>query len=159
MNPVQAVDAALLDALLAEAQAAPRLRKNRNFHDRAAHPCQRLLNAVLPGSYVRPHRHIQADKEEFLVILRGCLGLVFFDENGAITGSVKLEQGGAVSAVNIPTGVFHTAVALTPAVVFEAKGGPYAPHLPEEFAAFAPVEGSPQAGQYLQQLEAVFGDA
>jgi hypothetical protein len=48
---------------------------------------------------------------------------------------------------------------LTPAVVFEAKGGPYAPHLPEEFASFAPVEGSPQAGQYLQQMEAVFGDA
>lgn len=159
MNKVQAVDAALIDGLLAEAQAAPRLRKNLNFHDRATHPCQRLLNAIVPGSYVRPHRHLLENKEEFMIIVRGRLGVLLFDENGAITGKMKLEEGGPVRAVSIPTGVFHTAVALMPAVIFEAKGGPYAPHVPEELAPFAPAEGSPEAKEYLSRMEAWLADA
>jgi len=159
MSNVQAVDTALIDSLLAEAQSAPRLRKNLNFHDRAEHPCQRLLNAIVPGSYVRPHRHVIENKEEFMVIVRGCLGVILYDANGAITGKMKLEEGGSLRAVSIPTGVYHTAVALRPTVIFEAKGGPYAPHLPEELAPFAPAEGTPQASQYLQQMEAVFADA
>ena len=158
MNNALAVDAAMIDHLLAEAQDAPRLRKNLNFHEHAAHPCQRLLNAIVPGSYVRPHRHLLENKEEFMIVVRGCLGVVLFDANGAITGKMKLEERGPVHAVSIPTGVFHTAVALTPTVIFEAKGGPYAPHLPEELASFAPAEGSPQAQQYLRQMEAVFRD-
>lgn len=159
MNKVQAVDAALIDGLLAQAQGAPRLRKNLNFHERAEHPCQRLLNAIVPGSYVRPHRHILENKDEFMVIVRGCLGVLLFDDSGAVTGKMKLEEGGLVRAVSIPTGVFHTAVALMPTVIFEAKGGPYAPHLPEELAPFAPAEGSPEATVYLSQMEAWLADA
>lgn len=158
MSSIQPVDATLINGLLAAAQTTPRLRKNLNFHDRADHPCQRLLNAILPGSYVRPHRHLRENKEEFMIIVQGILGVVLFDDNGAITGKMKLEEGGAVRAVNIPIGVFHTAVALKPAVIFEAKGGPYAPHRPDELAPFAPAEGSTEAAQYLRKMEAVFAD-
>ena len=159
MNKVQAVDTALIMDLLAQAQGAPRLRKNLNFHERGSHPCQRLLNAIVPGSYVRPHRHVLDNKEEFMVVMHGCLGVLLFDAQGVVTGKMKLEEGGAVRAVSIPTGVFHTAVALMPTVIFEAKGGPYAPHRPEELAPFAPAEGSPEAKEYLSQMEAWLADA
>ena len=66
MNKIQPVDAALIEDLLTQAQGTSRLRKNLNFHDRSDHPCQRLLNAIVPGSYVRPHRHVLKNKEEFL---------------------------------------------------------------------------------------------
>ena len=72
---------------------------------------------------------------------------------------MKLDEHGAVRAVSIPIGVFHTAVALAPTVIFEAKGGPYAPHLPEELAPFAPAEGSPEAQPYLLKMEALLADA
>ena len=156
---VVAVDAAMVDDLLAQAQAAPRQRKNLNFHERESHPCQRLLNAILPGSYVRPHRHLLENKEEFMLVLRGCLGVIFYDAQGAVTGKMKLQENGPVRAVSIATGVYHTAVALLPTVIFEAKGGPYAPHLPEELAPFAPAEGSPQAQAYLREMEALLADA
>ena len=42
MNKVQQVDSALIDDLLAQEHAAPRLRKNLNFHERESHPSQRL---------------------------------------------------------------------------------------------------------------------
>ncbi len=159
MTKTLPVDSAMIDGLLAQAQRAPRLRKNLNFHEHEAHPCQRLLNAIVPGSHVRPHRHVSDFKEEFMIVLRGCLGVILYDASGATTGKMKLEAGGPVYAVSIPTGVFHTAVALEPTVIFEAKGGPYAPLSAEELAPFAPDEGSPQAPAYLRQMEAVVADA
>jgi cupin fold WbuC family metalloprotein len=159
MTQVQWVDTVLLDRLLAEARTQARLRKNQNFHLDAKDPCQRLLNAIVPGAYVQPHRHLEHSKEEMLVILRGRLGLVFFDGAGGVMRSDVLDAGGPRIAVNIPHGVYHTAVALTPAVVFEAKAGPYLPHAAGERAAFAPAEGTPEAAAYLKRLEALFEHA
>lgn len=160
MSPVPGIDRAFIERILAEARRSPRLRKNFNFHGSPAHPCQRLVNAVLPGAYIQPHRHLDRVKEEMLVILRGRLGLVFFDEGGAVAGKTVIEEGGERLAVNIPAGMFHTAIALGgEAVVFEAKAGPYVPHTAEEKAEFAPAENTPQAAAYLEQLKHLFTDA
>ncbi len=158
MNNVQAVDTAMIEGLLAQAQAAPRQRKNLNFHERETHPCQRWLNAILPGSYVRPHRHLLENKEEFMMVIKGCLGVIWYDAQGAVTGKMKLTEHGPVRAVSIATGVYHTAVALAPTVIFEAKGGPYLPHGPDELAPFAPAEGSEEAAGYLRTMEALLAD-
>lgn len=63
MTSPSVIDQALLDTVLSEARTSPRLRKNFNFHDSAAHPCQRLINAVLPDAYIRPHRHLDLHAE------------------------------------------------------------------------------------------------
>ena len=159
MTSPSVIDQALLDAVLSEARASPRLRKNLNFHDSAAHPCQRLINAVLPDAYIRPHRHLDPQKEETLVILRGRLGLVFFDDTGQVTSALSIAAGGPQVAVTISVGRFHTAVAFEPSVVFEAKAGPYVPHRQSELAEFAPPEESPDAGRYLAWLKGLFRDA
>jgi len=159
MTPAQWVDGNVMDRLLAEAAKQPRRRKNLNFHLEHGDPCQRLLNAILPGSYVQPHRHLDRAKDEMLVILRGRLGLVFFDGAGGVMSRDVLDAAGPKLAVNIPHGVYHTAVALAPLVMFEAKAGPYRPHAEGERAPFAPAEGSPEAPAYLQRLEALFADA
>ena len=159
MTSPSVIDQALLDAVLSEARNSPRLRKNLNFHDSAAHPCQRLINAVLPDSYIRPHRHLDPQKEETLVILRGRLGVVFFDDTGQVTSTLSIAAGGPQVAVNIPAGRFHAAVAFEPAVVFEAKAGPYVAHVQNELAGFAPEERSPEAGAYLAWLKSLFRDA
>lgn len=159
MSNALAVDDAMIDGLLAQAKAAPRQRKNLNFHAHEAHPSQRLLNAIVPGSYVRPHRHMADFKEEFMIVVKGCLGVVLYDAHGTVTAKMKLDEKGPVRAISIPTGVYHTAVALKPTVIFEAKGGPYAPLMPEELAGFAPAEGSPEAPAYLRKMEALLADA
>ena len=159
MKNALAVDTAMIDGLLAEAQSAARLRKNLNFHERAEHPCQRLLNAIVPGSYVRPHRHIDVNKDEFMIVVKGCMGVVLFDAQGTVTAKMKLEENGPVRAISIPAGVFHTCVALAPTVIFEAKGGPYTANLPAEIAEFAPAEGSPEAPRFLREMELLLADA
>ena len=151
------VDTALLDALIAEGRAAPRRRRNRNFHTTDAAPCQRLLNAIELGSYVRPHRHLDEGKDEALVVVKGVVGVVWFEDDGKVAGTARLEAGGTVVAVDIPRGTFHTIVALAAgSVLFEAKAGPYLPAREGEWAPFAPPEGDAQCLAHLERWCALF---
>ncbi len=146
----------LLDAVSAQARGGVRLRKNHNLHPTDAFCCHRLLNAIEPGSYIPPHRHLDSNKDESMVILRGRLGVVSFDGGGAVTGTHLLQAGDAV-AVDIPHGEFHTVLSLEPGTVFfEAKAGPYLPPADEEKAPWAPVEGDGEADGYLATLRALF---
>lgn len=147
------IDQALLDEVSAEARRSPRLRKNRNFHAAEADASHRLLNAIEPGSYIPPHRHLDSAKDESIFVLRGALGAVFFDDAGAVTEAVRLAPDGAAVGINIPSGAYHTVFALEAGTVFfEAKAGPYAPLRVEEKAPWAPAEGDAGAAEYLQRL-------
>jgi len=154
---LQIVDRELLDAVSVAARTAPRLRKNHNLHQSDASVCHRLLNAIEPGSYIRPHRHLDPEKSEAMILLRGSLGVITFDAQGRVTASVLLRAGGDQVVADIQYGVYHTALALeTGTIFFEAKAGPYLPLAPEEQADFAPKEGSPAAASYLERLAALF---
>ena len=61
----------LLDETQAKALQSPRLRMNYNFHERLDDPINRLLNAMEPGTYLRPHRHLNPAKDEIFLLLRG----------------------------------------------------------------------------------------
>lgn len=151
------IDGDLLDRVSEAARTNPRLRKNHNFHEGETDPSHRLLNAVEPGSYVMPHRHLDPNKDETFVVLRGRFGLVLFDEEGTVTHQTVLDSAGPVFGVTIPHGTFHSLVSLAPgSVFFESKGGPYAALMPAERAAWAPAENDAAANAYRQRLEALF---
>ncbi len=159
MNRVRIVDAAFLEVMSEAARALPRLRKNFNFHASDADACNRLLNAVEPGSYVRPHRHLDAAKDETFVVVRGRFGFAAFDDEGKVTLAAVVAAGSERCVVNVPHGIFHTLVALAPgSVFFEAKGGPFLPLSEAEFAPWAPPEGSSEAASYRERLERLFGE-
>jgi len=154
-RPPRLLTRALLDDASAAARGAPRLRRNVNLHQGESEPCNRLLNAIEPGSYVAPHRHLDPTKDESIVAVRGRLGVAFFDDAGRIESAAVLEPGGACFGVDVPHGTFHSVVALEPGTVFfESKAGPYAALADAERAAWAPAEGSPSAVSYLRELEA-----
>lgn len=146
-----------LDDLSRTAAASPRRRKNLNFHADLAHPAQRLLNAVEPDSYIRPHRHSDGLRDETFVVVRGRFGLVLFDDTGAVTDTALLHAGGEVIGAHVPCGTFHTLVSLEPGgVFFEAKAGPYEALTDKDFGAWAPREGEPGVPAYLEALRALF---
>jgi cupin fold WbuC family metalloprotein len=149
------IDDVLLDEVCAEAAASPRRRKNRNLHATDHHPAHRLLNAMQPDSYIPPHRHLDPNKDETFVVLRGALGVAIFDDAGEVVRTVKVGAGGTASGVDIAHGTWHTAVALEPDTVFlEAKAGPYVPFTAAEKAPWAPAENTPGATTYLGVLKA-----
>jgi len=151
---IRLIDNALLDEVSREARASPRGRKNRNFHTDDVQPGHRLLNAIEPGSYIMPHRHLDPNKDETMVVLRGVLGLVAFDDSGAVVQTVKVSAGGTPMGMDIPHGTWHTVLALEPGTVFlEAKAGPYLSLTVEEKAPWALAEGDPGAATYLAGLQ------
>jgi cupin fold WbuC family metalloprotein len=155
---IQLIDTALLDQVCREAAASPRRRKNRNFHPSDDYPAHRLLNAIEPGSYIRPHRHLDPNKDETMVVLRGRLGVALFDDAGLIARAAVLGAGADAVGIDIAHGTWHTVFALEPGTVFlEAKAGPYRPLGADEAASWAPEEGAPDAAAYLAALIAAIG--
>jgi len=151
------IDAALMDATVAAAKASPRRRKNFNLHPNEADASNRLLNAVEPGSYIAPHRHLDLTKDESFVVLRGRFGLLCFDEDGRVTHKATMAPGTDLVGADIPAGVFHSLVALEPgSVFFETKAGPYCAIQDKERAPWAPREGDAGAAEYLAWMEGLF---
>lgn len=146
----------LLDEITAAAQVNPRQRKNWNIHPDDGFPAHRLLNAMEPASYIRPHRHLDPLKAETFMIVRGRLGILVFDENGVVTEKLLLTAEGENIGADIPAGVFHTAVSLAAGTIFfEAKAGPYHPLSEDEKPAWAPEDGT-AANEYLLILKKEF---
>lgn len=152
-----------LEALSEEARQRPRLRLNRNLHE-MADPVHRLLNAVEPGSYIRPHRHRSVPRDETVIVVSGALGLLLFDDGGTVTWSELLRPAPGPFLADIRAGVWHSFVSLEPGTVFfEVKAGPFISPPPEDLAAWAPAEGEGDAmelerkwWQMIQTVHAVF---
>ncbi|GGP26577.1 WbuC family cupin fold metalloprotein [Silvimonas amylolytica] len=150
MSDAVLIDQNMLAQLSVEAAAAPRLRKNRNFHEHNEDLCHRMLNALQPGTYVQPHCHLDATKEESIIALSGRLGCLVFDKTGKVVQACELVPGGQNVGINIPAGTFHSLVALEPnSVFFESKQGPYTPISAAEKAPWAPAEGESSCADYL----------
>lgn len=146
----------LLDKVTAAAKENPRRRKNWNIHPADDFPAHRLLNAMEPQSYIRPHRHLDPLKDETFMIVRGRLGILIFTDDGAVTAKVLLATDGENLGVDIPAGVFHTAVSLAEGTIFfEAKAGPYIPLTDAEKPSWAPEDGV-AADAYLMALKNEF---
>lgn len=158
MEPlVTLLDQSLLDQVSLQARQSPRLRKNLNFHPSDEFCSHRLLNGMEPGSYIRPHRHQDPAKDESILMVRGLIGFVAFDDAGKVTVTRILSPDGDAVGVNIPHGCYHTLISLAPgSIFFEAKAGPYLPLNPAETAPWAPAEGDAGFGDYLATLESLF---
>ncbi|MCD7937630.1 MAG: WbuC family cupin fold metalloprotein [Tannerellaceae bacterium] len=148
------VNEALLNELTEQAKTSPRLRMNYNFHEEMDAPIHRLLNAIEPDSYVRPHRHQHPDKEEIFLVLRGKAVFFLFDEEGNITGQLLLDPLNGCYGAEIKPGIWHTLLILEKGtVIYEVKEGPFAPLSPENFAPWSPApEQTEEARNYMEYL-------
>lgn len=152
-----------MNELTAQAQCSPRKRQHRNIHESYADQCQRLFNAIEPGSYIRPHRHAADPRDELLIAVRGSMALVTFDQQGQVTGVVRFgvdrKGEGLTVGAEVPANTWHTVIALKPGcVLLEVKAGPFDPNQPKDLATWAPDEGSAAAAEYLNKLlESVTG--
>ena len=117
----------VLDQLTEQAKASPRLRMNMDLRNSSEDQSQRMLNAIEPGSILPIHRHQKTS--ETVVCLRGRLVWDFYDDLERVcTETVELTPNGAVVALNVPAGAWHTVRALeNGSVILEMKEGAYEP--------------------------------
>jgi cupin fold WbuC family metalloprotein len=111
----------------------------------------RFLNVMMRGTYITPHRHHNPPKSESFLVVEGEVAFFTFSDAGQITGTHVL--GRDAIGVDIQPGIWHTMAVLTPhAICFEVKPGPYSAANDKDFAPWAPREGDPAAGAYLECL-------
>ncbi len=145
---IQLVDESRIAALASEAEKAPRRRTHLLLHSGHEDQVQRLMIVLQPGSYVRPHHHSQ--QWELLILLQGRGDLLRFDGSGCLSDRIALSGGARIA--QIPAGVWHGFVVLEQeTAVMEIKPGPYRPN---EFADWAPEEGTPDASRMVEWLSA-----
>ena len=128
------VTARLCGIVTEYAKALSRLRMKLDLRNSAADDSRRMLNAIESGSVVLVHRH--RHPSETVVCLRGRLVEEFYSDTGVCVKSVELTPGGAVVALNIPIGQWHTVRVLeSGTVIMEVKDGPYEPTGEEDILA------------------------
>ncbi|MDR0795488.1 MAG: WbuC family cupin fold metalloprotein [Tannerella sp.] len=136
---MQLINQELLDETSRKAAETPRLRMNYNIHNRLDDPVNRMLNALDPGTYLCPHRHLTPPKTESYVVLRGELDALIFDDNGNLIQKITLNPETGNYGIDIPAGVWHSMIVKQPGtVIYEVKEGPFTPIAHEDFAPWAP---------------------
>jgi cupin fold WbuC family metalloprotein len=150
------LDDKMIDGLCHQADFSSRRRQHFNIHSSYQESCQRLLNAIQPNSYIPPHRHSVADKQELLVAIRGVFSLITFDDDGGLVQSVcfgteKYSEYLCTNVgVEIPSGTWHTVSAMQAnSVLLEIKEGPFVANVSKEFALWAPQVGSSRVDSFM----------
>lgn len=126
-------DKDFLGRLLEQAIESPRLRQSFDLRTSSADSSQRILNALLPGTVVPIHRHLNTS--ETVVCLCGKMDEVIYEEsdsNKDVTSlrevqRIRLCPAEAKYGCQVPMGAWHTVEVIEPSVIFEAKDGAYAP--------------------------------
>lgn len=130
------IDKQILDNLTKQAKVNPRLRQAMDLRNSPEDGSQRMLNALEPGTVMPIHRHHASS--ETVVVLRGKIKWIFFDDNDNLnpnkpTEEVILDANGEPRMLNVERNRWHSLECLEPgSVLFETKDGPYHPLSPDE---------------------------
>ena len=120
------IDKALLDELSAQAKENPRLRQALDLRNSSEDLSQRMLNALEPGTVLPIHRHHASS--ETVVVLRGRIEWIFYDNEGNETERVVLDANGEPRMLNVEIDRWHSLVCLEEgSVLYESKNGAYQP--------------------------------
>ncbi|MCJ2166209.1 MULTISPECIES: WbuC family cupin fold metalloprotein [unclassified Pseudodesulfovibrio] len=143
----------MVGELLTLSKQSPRkrmLRKLHKSHDAVAH---RMFNALQPGTYLMPHRHMNPPKDETILVMAGSMLFIRFTDDGQIAEHILLQPGTENFGIDVAPHVYHTFVPLKPdTLVFECKSGPYSQDTDKDVPDWAPHEGTPEAEPYLLEM-------
>lgn len=143
----------MVGKLLSLSRQSSRLRMLQKLHKSHDAGVQRMFNALQPGTYIMPHRHLHPRKEETVMVVAGSLLFVEFADNGEVVNTLLLQPGTESFGVDVAPHVYHTYIPLKPdTLMLEIKDGPYAATNDKDVPDWAPREGSPEAEPYLLNL-------
>ena len=128
------LDKQLFNEIAKKAAESPRLRMNYDLRNDGNEQSQRMLNVLLPGTFVPIHRHPATS--ETVVCLEGTCIERYYDNEGNETKKFVLSAGSDLIGLQIPAGQFHSlevpADWKDKAVIIEFKAGKFEPTKKED---------------------------
>jgi len=142
-----------LQNLTSGAESSDRARSHLNTHDTLDATVQRLFIATEPETYIRPHRHSDAHKWEFFVLIEGSMDLLIFDDDGTLVERCRMSRADT-RAVEVPPGQWHSYVCREAGTVaLEIKQDAYIPTPEIDLAPWAPEENTAASQQFLSWMK------
>lgn len=115
-----------MDDISSQAKDSPSFKMNLDLRNGENDTSQRMLNAIEPGTVMPIHRHRASS--ETVVVNRGKIRWIFYDENGNETERVLLDANGENRMLVVEKDRWHSLECLeSGSVLFESKDGPYEP--------------------------------
>ncbi|KZM42594.1 hypothetical protein OA92_11885 [Marinomonas sp. SBI22] len=148
------LDDVLFQELIEKAEQSERKRSHHCFHTEHSDPVQRMCIGLKKGTYVRPHFHGQTNKWEMLLVLKGQMALVVFDQAGNVIEKLSLSPNQPIMGTEFPENTWHSIYPETEdVIILELKPGPFTPAQESDFAAWAPKEGEQGVSEFMAWLE------
>ncbi|CZV82858.1 WbuC family cupin fold metalloprotein [Enterobacter hormaechei subsp. xiangfangensis] len=128
------IDKNQLEALYDQAGQSERLRSHLLLHESHQDKVQRLLIALVKGSYVDPHYHELPHQWEMFIVMQGQVQVCLYNEDGRIINQFVAGANTAISVVEFSPGDIHSVECLSPrALMMEVKEGPFDPTFAKAF--------------------------
>lgn len=155
-SEITTLDEVLIKQVINASKNSPRKRMIQPLHKSDEANLHRMFNAMQPGSYFRPHNHLAENKSETVIVIKGAVRVIIFDEIGIIQSFYDLKAGSDLFGIDIEPNQIHTLCVLEKdTVIFEAKPGPYARKSDKAFMQWAPEENTPEAARILKIWESL----
>lgn len=131
---MQLIDNIQLQNLFEEAVRSERLRSHLLLHHSHQDRVQRLIIAMVEGSYVEPHYHELPHQWEMFSVLQGVIKVTLHAFDGEIIRSFKAGPDKEVSIIEFAPGDIHSIECMSPtALLLEIKEGPFDPEYAKAF--------------------------
>jgi cupin fold WbuC family metalloprotein len=144
----------IIDKGIASSRKSRRKRILLPLHRSQDDRVQRLINFLQPGTYIRPHKHPGKHNVETIIVMRGAIQFIIFDDSGFIENHFTLRGSADESLIDIESGVWHSFIVLEKdTVIFEVKKGPYNSQTDKEFARWSPDEYTDEASKWVESME------
>lgn len=131
------IDALTIENLFSEAKVLPRQRSHLKLHTSYEEKVQRLLIALIKGSYVEPHFHALPHQWEMFTVLEGIIEVKLYNELGEIISKKLIGEGQDSIIVNFSPRDIHSVECISArALLLEIKEGPFEPEQAKCFPCF-----------------------
>ncbi|EJL9531634.1 MULTISPECIES: WbuC family cupin fold metalloprotein [Enterobacteriaceae] len=128
------IDNDQLEALYEQAGQSTRLRSHLLMHSSHQEKVQRLLIALVKGSYVEPHYHELPHQWEMFIVMQGQLQVCLHDKDGEVIKEFVVGENTGINVVEFIPGEIHSVECLSPrALMMEVKEGPFDPSFAKAF--------------------------
>ncbi|EMB8479483.1 WbuC family cupin fold metalloprotein [Providencia huaxiensis] len=120
------IDTEIIEKIYIEAKNSPRKRSHYLLHKSHQDKVQRLLIALVSGSYIEPHYHELDHQWEMFFILEGTLEINIHDSKGSKVRTKIIGDNTQFKAVEIKPNEIHSLKCLSKkALILEIKEGPF----------------------------------
>lgn len=120
------IDEHIIEKLFDNAMSSSRQRSHLLLHDTHDDKVQRLIIAMVLGSYVEPHYHELPHQWEMFVVIQGSVKVVLYNEDGSIKHSFYAGPQHKLSVVEFSPGDIHSVECISErAIMLEVKEGPF----------------------------------